>query len=346
MPAVPPPPSTPAIPILFEDERPTQPASPAAKRLRAPVRCPACGGPDSTRIVQCLLCASQGFVTLDEAQTFQAQRESVMREVPAERTIVSRFQMIDAMRDAWTKLAGAPADHSLAILLGHWALETGTGKSMMNFNVGNWKAPRPLDQEHTYFTTRENLSPKGADAAVAASTPAAPCHILGPASNGTLVVIFEPRHPTCRFRSFPTLEVGCEAYVTGMRGAWAAAWDAAVRGDVVGFADALAKARYFTAPVGEYVAGVSAHARIFTSLLVALPDPMAFEAWSSADVQRVLCKLGFDAGPADGVPGNLTKGALCSFQTHEGLSATGLIDLDTRARLGNRLGEVLSSSNA
>lgn len=322
-----------------EDERPTSPATPAAKRLRELVLCPACGGPEDGRLVHCLLCADKGYVTFDDAQAAKAAREARLREFPATKTPVSRFQMHAAMRDAWTALAGAPSPEALSILLAHWAHETGTGKSMMNFNVGNWKAPRPLDQDHCYFATQEVLSPAAADREVAAvkDKPGTPCHIIGRTSGGNVRVLFEPRHPTCRFRSFPTLGVGCDTYTKGIRVSWPAAWDAAVRGSTYDFAAALKKAGYYTADIADYTAAIAAHYKLFLPFCDPLPDPGSFGSWSAREVQHVLARFGFDPGPLDGVWGNGTKAAAIAFQNDAGLPPTGLDDLDTRRQLGNRL---------
>ncbi|MCL5038574.1 MAG: S41 family peptidase [Firmicutes bacterium] len=53
-------------------------------------------------------------------------------------------------------------------------------------------------------------------------------------------------------------------------------------------------------------------------------------------VQERLRQLGFDAGPADGVFGPLTRAAVASFQKAHGFSATGLVDKVTVEALNQR----------
>ena len=55
------------------------------------------------------------------------------------------------------------------------------------------------------------------------------------------------------------------------------------------------------------------------------------------DAQRTLSKLGYDPGPADGLMGPRTKLALRSFQSDEGLEATGLLDPPTSKALARSL---------
>lgn len=54
------------------------------------------------------------------------------------------------------------------------------------------------------------------------------------------------------------------------------------------------------------------------------------------EVQGTLEALALDPGPVDGVMGPRTKAALTRFQQREGLSATGTLDEQTRARLAAR----------
>jgi Putative peptidoglycan binding domain len=49
--------------------------------------------------------------------------------------------------------------------------------------------------------------------------------------------------------------------------------------------------------------------------------------------QQALRDKGFDPGPVDGMMGPRTSAAVREFQTKEGLTATGTLDSDTRARL-------------
>jgi len=62
--------------------------------------------------------------------------------------------------------------------------------------------------------------------------------------------------------------------------------------------------------------------------------------------QEALRDKGFDPGPVDGVMGPRTAAAVRDFQSKEGLSATGQLDADTRARLGGLSGATSGSTRS
>ena len=62
------------------------------------------------------------------------------------------------------------------------------------------------------------------------------------------------------------------------------------------------------------------------------PPPPATSA-ETAEAQRALNQLGYDAGPADGIMGPKTRSALSSFQEFNNLPVTGTVDAPTLARL-------------
>jgi hypothetical protein len=77
------------------------------------------------------------------------------------------------------------------------------------------------------------------------------------------------------------------------------------------------------------------------------PDKAKGEA--AVDVrgaQQTLRDKGFDPGPVDGVMGPRTSAAVREFQSKEGLTATGQLDADTRARLAGLSGAQSGSTRA
>jgi hypothetical protein len=88
---------------------------------------------------------------------------------------------------------------------------------------------------------------------------------------------FLPYNPVACFRAWDTLGKGIEQHLrflgtvtnsAGHPNRYQAAFDAAVRGDVVGMVDELARAGFFTANVSLYQSGMQ---RIFNQLLATLP---------------------------------------------------------------------------
>lgn len=62
------------------------------------------------------------------------------------------------------------------------------------------------------------------------------------------------------------------------------------------------------------------------------------EQYSLANVQQALNRLGYDAGPVDGVMGSKTRSAIRDFQRANGVSVTGQADYDLYQRMRTRLG--------
>jgi hypothetical protein len=79
------------------------------------------------------------------------------------------------------------------------------------------------------------------------------------------------------------------------------------------------------------VAGVA----VFIGVLVFAPSGLAASARVAA-LQVGLSAHGFDAGPVDGVRGQLTTKALLAFQRSRGIEPTGLVGKATRRALGAR----------
>lgn len=61
--------------------------------------------------------------------------------------------------------------------------------------------------------------------------------------------------------------------------------------------------------------------------------------YQTADIQRLLLKLGFDPGPVDGAFGVLSSRALVEFQKAHGLPATGALTREMRAAVWKAAGE-------
>lgn len=62
------------------------------------------------------------------------------------------------------------------------------------------------------------------------------------------------------------------------------------------------------------------------------------EQYSVANVQQALNRLGYDAGPVDGLMGSKTRSAIREFQRANGVAITGQADYDLYQRMRTRLG--------
>lgn len=81
------------------------------------------------------------------------------QQVAPSRTPLSGTQAANAIASAYTAVVGEPPSQgTLAILTSHWALETGQGKSMYNFNFAGIKGRGPEGMT-AVMNTREGYGP-------------------------------------------------------------------------------------------------------------------------------------------------------------------------------------------
>jgi hypothetical protein len=129
----------------------------------------------------------------------------------------------------WKELAGSGksdglVEESAMVLVGQWALETGWGKHMMNFNFGNVKRGH-VDVLFTAFSTseyweKETDAVKGANCQKHSKT-------VGYNKTKGWGVIFDPPHKQTWFRAFDTLDDGVRAHfsVLQKQNNFVAAWN-------------------------------------------------------------------------------------------------------------------------
>lgn len=178
-------------------------------------------------------------------------------QLAANRTRTSADELIYALREVWTEMLGeVPGVDSLAVLASHWALETGRGKSMVAFNVGNFKSVEGDGRDYTFFTTWELVNPTLALSICANSTAEKPCRVLGPGDHGLTRVEFSPGHPACRFRAYKTLEDGTKDYLRSLKNRFKDSWPAVRMGDPKMFALLLKRQGYYTASLESYTAAM------------------------------------------------------------------------------------------
>lgn len=185
-------------------------------------------------------------------------------ELPARRTPASAQEVYSALGRVWRARFGEePKKESLCVLLSQWALETGRGKSMWNYNLGNIKGkPGGGDGRcWTFFACNEILPVAHANAAVAKAglreTGTGEKDVaITSTKNGMAVVWFYPNHVACCFRAYRTLDEGAGDYLALLHRRFASAWPAVLAGDPEQFAKLLKAARYYTADENEYARGL------------------------------------------------------------------------------------------
>lgn len=112
------------------------------------------------------------------------------------------------------------------VLLSQYCLETGAGRSMHRWNLGNFKHVKGDGRAWTMFACSEVLGGK--------------------------VQWFYPPHPQTWFRAYETLAEGARDYVASMRRNFSKSWPTVVAGDIRAFGHALKLQRYYTADETAY----------------------------------------------------------------------------------------------
>jgi len=174
-----------------------------------------------------------------------------MEEFKAERTKVTPQRMALAMYDAyWRYFRSWPNRDTIRVLLAHWALETGWGKWMWCYNVGNVKSHSGDDHDYCFFKCNEILIKPVAERLLVEDPTRV--QITSYRSDDTCIVWFLPKHPWSRFRAFKTLEEGVYHHLKLLVQKFNKAWPHAVAGDPEEYCYALKEQRYFTADLSSY----------------------------------------------------------------------------------------------
>jgi hypothetical protein len=228
--------------------------------------------------------------------------------LPDQLTPATPAEMYASLERAWKLSIGSTASRdSLLVLLGQWALETGRGKSMHCFNVGNAKHVDNDGRDFCFFACDEVI--------------------------GGRIVWFYPVDPACCFRAFRTLDEGVADYLDLIRRRFAASWPAVLSGSPSLFAHMLKTQGYYTADEAQYAHTLVALFQEFDMTL-----GLGFDLHTVAGQQAALNKLGM-APPltVDGEPGPHTQAAVRTFQRAHGLTVDGICGPRTVAELGHAL---------
>jgi hypothetical protein len=178
-------------------------------------------------------------------------------EVPILTTTPSVRQIVSAVKTAWPELT----EQGARTLAAQYMAETDGGRFCFNWNVGNIRA-RP-NEPHVYLErVWEVGSVEGARAEVARAPGLV--HIATDAEvrqhgwscpPGKAILVFEGRHPRCRFRAYRSLADGVKHWTAHLRGLakkFVVLLFALNQGDTVTVANTLHEGRYYTAAPEDY----------------------------------------------------------------------------------------------
>jgi hypothetical protein len=172
-------------------------------------------------------------------------------ELVAQKTPVSKEDLIRALYEAWTHLFGeSPKKESIFVLASQWALETGWGAGMWCYNLGNVKSVEGDGHDYCFFACNEIL--KTAKAHAIATAAPATARVTKDRGDGTSIIWFYPKHSGCRFRAFNTLVDGVVDYIGLLNKRFARSWPAVLAGDPAQFSHLLRAQGYYTADESVY----------------------------------------------------------------------------------------------
>jgi hypothetical protein len=194
----------------------------------------------------------------------------------ARRTPVKSADLFTELCQSWWAIFNTvPSKESILLLMSQWALETGYGKAMWNFNLGNVKGKVGGAYDWCFFACNEILSKSQAEKMQAANPDTA--KITKYRTSGDCIIWFYPEHPACCFRSFLDLGEGVTDHLQLMHKRFNKAWPAVLSGDPKAYCHALKLQGYYTADESAYTKGV---VRLFTDyqkslsfVAVDLPPP-------------------------------------------------------------------------
>lgn len=179
-------------------------------------------------------------------------------------TKVTPDEAAKAISTGYAKVTGKkPSAAILALLLGQWALETGNGSAIHNYNFGNTKRSS-ADAYYQFFRCNEII-------------------------NGQ-TVWFDPPAPECAFSAYLTPEAGAEAWIRILkkRANW---WNGLLTGDVVKFNTGLSTApKYYTANPALYLSTLKNRVAAYT------PQAKKYGATFAAAFGSAILGIGLGVG--------------------------------------------------
>jgi len=197
--------------------------------------------------------------------------------LPDKLTQITKAEALSALYAGWCATFGeAPKnDDSLRVLMSQWALETGWGKAMHNYNFGNVKSTAGDGYDYCMFRCYEKINGK--------------------------IIWYDPPDPATRFRAFRTAIDGAKDYLKILHKRFTLSWPAVLQGTPAAFSHALRQQGYYTADESAYTQTLTS---IFNSLKSTKIDKSQAPA-ASADSGG-----GTSAGPAEApaVSKNVTGG--------------------------------------
>ena len=196
-------------------------------------------------------------------------------KLDANKTPVSKQDLLLALWQAWYQIFGEEPKHeAVCVMGGQWALETGWGKSMWDFNLGNVKSVEGDGHDYCFFGCGEELPLSVAQHAVHDSPLVKVVRTYMQGTTQMASVWIDPEHPWCRFRAFNSLLEGAVDYVKLLNKRFQKSWPAVIAGDPAQFAHFLKLQHYYTADETQYTNSIKStfHTMMGVNVTFVHPD--------------------------------------------------------------------------
>lgn len=177
------------------------------------------------------------------------------------RTEVSEPQMAQAISEGWGELFNSePTSQQISIIMAQNSLETGSRKSMWNYNVGNIKANPSGPYDYFYLNAPEQTS------------------------TGHWEKLTMP------FRAYSTLTDGVIDYLKLLSGSqrYQQAWQHILNPDPVAFSKALKKGGYYTADEAPYTKLLSNLYNKYNKSVTNIPSNDNYSSESIGNIDSIL----------------------------------------------------------
>lgn len=182
------------------------------------------------------------------------------RFLPAMRTPASPAEVYAALTSAWrAQLSESPKRQSIIVLLAQWAHETGVGKSIWCWNLGNVKT-KPNGAHHwTFFPCGEEVKLSQAQKMISDVRVTIVKRYTNSSGVQMASIKIVPTHPACCFRAFHTLDDGAADFLELLHKRFRKAWPAVLAGDPAQFSKLLRESHYYTASEASYTKALKRH---------------------------------------------------------------------------------------
>jgi hypothetical protein len=191
-------------------------------------------------------------------------------ELPAQKTPATTEQIVEALWKAWMGYFGSiPKKESIWVVAAQWALETGWGNEMWDWNMGNVKSRDGDGYDFQFYGCGEEISLAEANRWKAKDPTLVTVKRIYENKDGPKASVWvDPPHWACRFRAFHSLVEGATDYLGLLVKRFSIAWEGVERGDPALFGHLLKQQNYYTDDEAHYTKTLTGTFKMMSKLAI------------------------------------------------------------------------------